>query len=68
MNQALRYSDIVKAGLILPKKTKYTKRHIKDALLNSLFKPINGRTLTQDEARFVVKCSAAYHDTTWGKL
>ncbi len=59
------YSDIVKAGLILPKKAKYTMADVNKIMLASLFKPVDGKTLTEREAIFIVKCSAVYHDTDY---
>jgi hypothetical protein len=58
-----RYSDVVARGLILPKKAKYTKRDVDAVLLDSLF--AGPRTLTIQEARFVVRCSAVHHDAEY---
>ncbi len=59
------YSDIVASGLILPKKAKYTMVDVKKVILASLFKPVDGKTLTEREAIFIVKCSAVYHNTDY---
>jgi hypothetical protein len=57
------YSQIVAAGLILPKKSRYTLRDVKGVMINSLFK--NKETITFNEAVAIVKCSAIFHDTDW---
>lgn len=59
------YSDVVAADLILPRKAKYTVADCKAVMVNSLFR--GGRTLSRKEASFVVRCSAAYHDTEYSK-
>ena len=59
------YSDIVNSGLILPKKQKYTMRDVKGVITASLFRPVDGKTLSQHEAIFIVKCSAVYHGTDY---
>jgi hypothetical protein len=59
------YSDIIKAGLILPAKKKYTLKDVYSVLNNSLFNPFNGKTLTLNQAAFIVICSAVYHNTIW---
>lgn len=59
------YSDIVKAGLILPKKAKYTMADVNALIVNSLFRPRVTHTLSTREAIFIVKCSAVYHDTDY---
>lgn len=64
----MKYSDVVRLGLILPKRKKFTQRHVAEAILNSLFKPYQGRTLTELEACFVVRCSAIFHDVPYGKI
>jgi hypothetical protein len=61
------YSDVVNAGLIRPKKAKYTVYDCNRAILDSLFKPFQGRTLTKKEARWVIVCSAAFHGTDYAK-
>lgn len=58
------YSDIVKNGMILPRKEKYTLKDVKDLIIDSLFNKTGG-TLTEKEALFIVKCSAVYHGTDW---
>lgn len=58
------YSDIVNAGLILPKKTKYTMADVHNVQTESLF---TGKTLSEQEAVFVVKCSAIFHDTDYSE-
>ncbi len=57
------YSEVVKAGLILPAKAKYTKRDVDRVILDSLFSGPVTRTLA--EAVCIVKCSAIYHDTDY---
>lgn len=59
------YSDVVAAGLILNKKDKYTMRDVHTLMGASLFKPCNGKTLTLEEAVFIVKCSAVFHKTSY---
>lgn len=61
----MQYSDVVKQGLILPKKKKYTMRDVKNVMTDSLFTKKIGRTWTLREAIFIVKCSATYHDTDY---
>lgn len=34
-------------------------------MIHSLFNPANGKTLNEKEARFVVLCTAIYHDSDW---
>ena len=63
----MKYSEVIAAGLIRPKKARYTKRDVEAAQVGSLFKPYQGRTLTDSEAVFVVKCSAIFHDTNHSK-
>ncbi len=57
------YSQVIASGLIRPKKAKYTRKDVDAAQVDSLFKPHQGRTLTRQEAVFVVKCSAIFHET-----
>ena len=60
------YSEVVKSGWILPKKTKYTKHDVTNILTDSLFGKYRANsTLTEKEAKFICKCSAAYHDTDY---
>jgi len=59
------YSDVVKAGMILPKKEKYTMRDVNEVLVGSLF--TGNRTLSVTEAAFIVRCSAVYHNTEYSK-
>lgn len=61
------YSDVINGGLLLPRKNKYTMRDVRGVMLASLFKPVNGATLTLMQAAFVVKCSAIYHDTEYSQ-
>lgn len=66
MNNTLNtYSEVVAAGLILPRKSKYTTRDCRDLIVDSLF--TTGRTLSEKDARFIVKCSATFHGTDWSK-
>lgn len=57
------YSHVVDNGLILPRKVRYSKRDVDRVLLDSLMR--GPRTLTLGEARFVIRCSAIYHDTDY---
>ena len=52
------YSDVIKNGLILPKKEIYT---IKD------FKKLVKAGATTREARFICICSAIFHDVEYSK-
>jgi hypothetical protein len=58
------YSDVVAQGLILPRKDKYTMRDVNDLMVSSLFKN-KGATMEESTARFIVKCSAIYHDVNY---
>lgn len=60
----MTYSEVVKAGLILAKKDKYTMRDVYKAQTESLF---SSKTLNLQEAVFVVKCSAIFHDTDYSE-
>jgi hypothetical protein len=55
------YSDVVSAGLIQPKKKKYTKRDVYAVQVESLFRSPIGRTLSTHEACWCVICSAVFH-------
>ena len=59
------YSDVVSGGLILDRKEKYTMRDVHTLIGASLFKPYKGKTLTLEEAIFIVKCSAVFHKTDY---
>lgn len=61
------YSDVVNAGLILPKKNKYTIQDVYNTQAKSLFEPVDGSTLTLRQAAWIVKCSAIFHDTEYSK-
>lgn len=50
------YSDIVKAGMILPKKSRYTIRE---------YRALRGKGYSASLARFIIVCSAVYHDAVW---
>lgn len=58
------YSDVIKAGLILPKKGFYTMKDVNKVLVDSLF---GERTLTESEAAFIVRASAVHHDTLYSE-
>lgn len=60
------YSEVVEAGLILPKKKKYTMRDVHAVMVNSLFGP-GKQTMNKQMAIYIVKCSAAYHDTDFSR-
>ena len=65
--QAIRvYSDVVKQDLFLPRKEKYTMRDVNEEITRSLFLG-RGKTLTFNQARFIVKCSAIFHNTACSK-
>jgi hypothetical protein len=57
------YSDVVEAGLIQPRREKYSMRDVNRVMIDSLFTP--GETLTEKEAVWIVKCSAVFHNTDW---
>jgi hypothetical protein len=59
------YSDVVRRGLILPYKAKYTIRDVHKVMTNSLFD--RPRTWTMQEARFIVICSADRHNVPVSK-
>jgi hypothetical protein len=61
----VNYSQVVKAGYILPKKAKYTMRDCGAVLTDSLFGKYGPRTLSKREAGFIVVCSAIFHDTDY---
>lgn len=50
------YADVVKAGMILPKKARYTIRD---------FRGLREKRYSSSLARFILVCSAVYHNTTW---
>ena len=58
----MTYSEVVKAGLILAKKDKYTMHDVYKVQTESLF---SGKTLSLQEAVFIVKCSAMFYDTDY---
>ena len=59
------YSDVVNAGLILARKQKYTMRDVNRVITDSLFKPVQGQSVSVETAVFIVKCSAVFHGTDW---
>lgn len=59
------YSDVVRQGLILPHKRKYTMADVDSVMVGSLFSP--GGTLSRKQAAFIVKCSAVFHSTDYSK-
>ena len=61
------YSDVVSNGLILPRKEKYTMRDVNKLITDSLFNPVYGRTLTKQEAVFIIKCSAIHYNTDYSE-
>ena len=63
------YSDVVKRGLILPFKSKFTMNDVRHVMVSSLFanSGTDGRTLTEHTAAFIVKCSAIFHGTDYSK-
>jgi hypothetical protein len=61
----MKYSEVVKAGLILPKKEKYTMHDVNKIINNSLFE--KQETLTVNQAKFIARCSAVFHNTWFSK-
>ena len=59
------YSEVVNNGMIVPVKKKYTMRDVNKLVTDSLFNPVNGKTLSVHDAIFIIKCSAIYHDTDY---
>jgi hypothetical protein len=57
------YSDVVNKGWILPKKAKYTMRDVKSVQVDSLMNKYGSATLSTQESKFIIKCSAAFHET-----
>ena len=55
---------------LLPKKNKYTKRDLNKIVLESLFdgKLNNGKTFTDNQARFIVVCTAIYHNVEYSRV
>ncbi len=60
-----RYSSIVAAGLIIPRKAKYTLRDAKALVLDSLFK--GPFTWTFSDAATICVCSAHFHETDYSR-
>lgn len=52
------YSDVIKAGMILPKKPRYTIRD---------YSKLRKQGFSIAAARFIVLCSAVYHETSYSK-
>lgn len=50
------YSDVIKAGMILPKKACYTIRD---------FHKLREKGFSASVARFILVCSAVHHGTNW---
>jgi hypothetical protein len=62
----MTYSEIVKAGLILPRKSLYTLKDVHQVMSEAQESGWDyGQTLTQ--AAYGVTCSAAHHDSDWSK-
>ena len=61
----MKYSEVVKAGLILDKKEKYTMSDVNKLIMDSLFKL--PETLNERKAKFICRCSAVYHNTDYSK-
>lgn len=59
------YSEVVRRGLILPLKSKYTLADVNRVMVGSLFTP--GGTFSREEAVCIVKCSALFHRTDCSK-
>lgn len=60
------YSDVVARGLILPRKEKYTKADVDAVMVGSLFSG-ERHTFSEQEAAFIVKSSAVFHDTDYSE-
>ena len=64
----MRYSDvIINKAIFMERKEKYTMRDVSKLIINSLFMPYQGRTLTTQEAKFICRCWAVYYDTDYSK-
>lgn len=65
------YDDVIKNGWnqLLPAKAKYTKRDMDKVYIASfLDRNLNhGQTFTPSECRFIVICTAIFHDATYSK-
>ncbi len=65
------YSDVINNNWhnLLPKKKKYTKRDLDKLYIESLFDKTlnNGNTFTENQARFIIVCTAIYHDAEYSK-
>lgn len=59
------YSQVVRQGLILPHKRKYTMADVDSVRVGSLFH--QAETYSRKEAAFIVKCSAIFHGTDYSK-
>jgi hypothetical protein len=65
------YGEVLKNEwhMILPKKAKYTKRDIDRVYMESLLDSTlnSGHTFTEQQARFIVICTAIFHDAEYSK-
>lgn len=62
------YSDVVKKGLILPFKSKFTMNDVRSVMVSSLFANSGTEgTVTEKTAAFIVKCSAIFHGTDYSR-
>jgi len=62
----MTYTDVVNNGWILAKKAKYTMGDVNNLIVDSLFsKP--AFTFSVPESKFIIRCSAIYHDTDYSK-
>lgn len=50
------FNDVVKSGMILPKKSRYTIRE---------YRALRKKGYSSSLARFILVCSAVYHNTVW---
>jgi hypothetical protein len=57
------YSDVVNNDWILPKKEKYTMRDVNSVQIDSLTGKYGNATLSEQESKFIVKCSSSFHET-----
>jgi hypothetical protein len=62
----MTYSEIVKAGVILPRKSLYTLKDVHQVMSEAQESGwAYGQTLAQ--AAYVVTCSAVHHNSDWSK-
>ena len=62
----MTYSEVKKRGF-LARKEKYKLKDAWGVKVDSIFCPYEGRTLTLEEAKFVCRCSAVFHKTSFSR-